>query len=88
MTQEQLDEFEFELLPQALFHVMSDDIDDETGAKCEELILIQMLNSYPEVLKHKPLSYWVEHNIGRCYSADVKKTNDEIMRKQREKNRD
>ena len=80
MTEEELDTFQFEDLPCALFHVMSDDIDSETGGKLEEVLLIKMLSENLGALKHKPLSYWVENNIGKCYTADVIKKNNEIKK--------
>ena len=80
MTIEELEKFEFEDLPSALFHVMSDYIDDESGGRLEEVILVQMLAKYPGALKHHPLSYWVEHNIGKCYSSDVAKANEEYLK--------
>jgi len=62
-TQEQFNEFVGEILPQQLFHVMPTDIDEETGIRCDELILIQCLNSRPEVLRYKNLSWFVENFI-------------------------
>jgi len=67
MTQKEFDEFCYEILPQQLFHVMSSDIDDETGAKVEEVILVQMLSEYPGALKYKPLKDWVDEICGKCY---------------------
>lgn len=73
----------FELcLDQSMFHVMSDDI-DENGAKVEEVILVQMLAADPSILKYKSLKQFVEENTGKCYFADVKKRNDEVMEKQK-----
>ena len=88
MTEEELNKFENEDLPSALFHVMSDDIDDETGAKLEEVILVQALAANPGALKHHPLSYWVKNNMGKCYSDDVAKINAEYIKKLKEKNGD
>lgn len=73
MTQEEFDRFNDEDLPCALFHVMSDDIDNETGAKLEERILVEMIAANPGVLKFHPLSWWVENHTGKCYSKDIKK---------------
>lgn len=87
MTEEKIELKEFEIsLAEQMFHVLSDDLDDETGAKLEEVILVQMLASTPKMLKHKPLKQWVEENVGTCYSADVKKHNDEVLAKQNQKN--
>ena len=88
MTEEEkleLDEFE-SILSQQLFHVLSDDVDDESEAKLEEVILVQLLAGHPKVLKYKPLKQWVEENVGTCYSADVQKQNEEILAKQNQKN--
>jgi len=81
MTQLELDKFEYENLAQQLFHVMSDDIDDETGKPLEEVILMRMLDANPEVLKHRPMSYWTKKYIGQCYLTDVKKENERIINK-------
>ena len=88
MTEEELNKFEFEDLACAMFHVMSDYIDTESGGKLEEVILVQMLAATPGALKHHPLSYWVEHNIGKCYSSDVAKANAEYLKKQEKNNGD
>ena len=60
-TEEQFEEFVGEILPQQLFHVMSTDIDDETGAKCEDIILLQMLGSCPEALRYKSLRWFIDY---------------------------
>jgi len=77
----ELGNFEMNLV-QSMFHVLSDDV-DENGAKCEEVILVQHLAGNPAVLKYKSLKQWVEENTGKCYSVDVKKRNDEVMKKQK-----
>ena len=87
MTKEQFEQFEQEDLPCALFHVMSDDINSETGAKCEEQILVEMLAANPWALAHKPLKYWVDSTVGKCYKDDVKKANEEVLRKQIKNNK-
>ena len=63
MTDEQLDQFIYEDLPSALFHVTPTDIDDESGGSLEEVILIKMLAHNPGVLKHKPLQWWIDHYL-------------------------
>lgn len=78
----ELENFEMSLA-QSMFHVLSDDIDSETGAKLEEVILLQHLAADPSILKYKSLKQFVEENTGKCYSADVKKRNDEVMEKQK-----
>lgn len=60
MTTEEFREFTEEVIPQQLFHVDKDDIDDETGGKLEEVILIRMISYHPDCLKHKPLSWFIE----------------------------
>jgi hypothetical protein len=82
MTPEELDDFN-ESLSQSLFHVMSGDKDDETGASLEEIILIQHLAARPEVLKHKPLKEWVDEIVGKCHLEAIKMRNDEITEKQK-----
>ena len=62
-TQEQFDEFIGETIPQQLFHVMSTDIDDETGVRCDEIILLSLLHQNPEVLRYKNLAWFVEYFI-------------------------
>ena len=48
----------------SLFHVESTDTHDETGALLEEVILVQWLSEYPEMLKDKPLEMWVKEICG------------------------
>jgi len=55
-----------------LFHVMSDDLDDDTGAALEEIILIKFLNRHPEILAEKNLSWFVNTFMGQCYKKDIK----------------
>ena len=52
-TPEQFNEFVRETIPCSLFHIMPTDIDDETGVRRDELILLQCLNDYPEALRYK-----------------------------------
>lgn len=63
MTKEQFDQFCFESIPQALFHVYRTDKDDKSGAPLDEVILIGLLNDYPEALTHKSLEWFVETYI-------------------------
>ena len=84
MTDEEFDEFN-ESLAQSMFHVLSDDIDDETGASLEEVILIRHLASNPKALTRKPLKQWVEEFVGKCYLEDLKRKNEEILMKQNQK---
>lgn len=58
-TQEQFNEFINEIIPQQLFHILPTDIDDTVGIRCDELILLELLYTSPEILKFKPLSYFI-----------------------------
>jgi len=60
VAKEELDEFKNELLPQAFFHVSKNDIDDVTGGKLGEVILVEMLAANIGVLKYHPLDYWIK----------------------------
>jgi len=82
ITSERFEIFDDEDMPSAFFHVMSDDIDSETGAKVEEQLLVEMLAACPGALKYRPFSEWVKEYTGNCYSADIKKHNDEVVRQQ------
>lgn len=53
------------VLGQQLFHVSSQDLDDVTGAKLEEIILINFLSAHPKMLKYKSLSQWTEQYCGK-----------------------
>ena len=60
MTQEQFSTFTNEDIPQQLYHVMDSDVDEETGASLEELILVRMIASTPKCLSYKPLKWFIE----------------------------
>lgn len=60
MNQEEFFEFIHEIIPQQLFHVESTDIDDETGCKLDEVILIRLINENIECLKYKPLIWFID----------------------------
>jgi len=60
MTPEQFEEFTEEIIPQQLFHVEPTDIDDGTGAKLDELLLVDLISNNPECLKHKPLQWFLD----------------------------
>ena len=62
-TKEQFEEFIGKIIPCALFNILPTDIDDETGVKCDELILLNILNANPEALRYKSLSWFVEYFI-------------------------
>lgn len=69
MTQNQFDEFVDQTLPCILFHVGYEDIHDETGAKLDEVILVQALAEYLWVLKFKPLQWFVDRFINEISEA-------------------
>lgn len=54
-TKEQFDKWFYETVPSALFHIEPTDMDDATGVKLDELILVGLINTNPEVLKFKNL---------------------------------
>lgn len=58
MTDEEFEIFVFEIIPQQLFHVESTDIDYETGASLEEVILVRLIAAHPGCLKHKSLKWF------------------------------
>ena len=60
MTEEQFQEFTEVIIHQQLFHVEPTDIDDDTGAKLEEVILVGLIAQHPECLKYKPLQWFLD----------------------------
>lgn len=40
---------------ESLFHISPTDMDDVYGTRIDELILLQAISDYPEILKHKSL---------------------------------
>jgi hypothetical protein len=60
MTKEQFDEFVNEVIPQQLFHVDPADIDDESGAQLDEVILVGLIANTPACLKYKPLQWFLD----------------------------
>jgi len=61
MTEEDFNEFINEIIPQQLFHVEPQDIDDESGAKLDEVILVSLIANRPSCLKHKPLQWFIDY---------------------------
>jgi len=47
LSKERFDEFIYEIIPQQLFHVGKDSIDDRSGAKLEEVILVDLIANSP-----------------------------------------
>ena len=43
-----------------LFHVMPTDLDDDHGVRIDQLSVLKMINSHPQVLKHKTLKQLLE----------------------------
>jgi hypothetical protein len=59
MTEEQFNVFVNEDIPCALFHVQPTDIDDDSGAKLEEVILVKIIAENLSCLKYKPLQWFI-----------------------------
>jgi hypothetical protein len=64
MTNKEFETLTHEIIPQQLFHVESTDLDDETGAKLEEVILIGLIANNLSCLSHKPLSWFTKTYLG------------------------
>jgi len=60
MDEKQFREFIEETIPQQLFHVEPTDIDDATGARLDEVILVGLINVNISCLKHKPLQWFLD----------------------------
>jgi len=60
MTTEQFKEFVDEIIPQQLFHVDPQDIDDDSGAQLDEVILVGLIANRPSCLKHKRLQWFLD----------------------------
>ena len=63
MEKEVFETFVHQVIPCALFHVSKTDIDSKSGGRLDETILLNMLTSHPDLLAHKPLSWFVNHFI-------------------------
>ena len=63
MTPDQFDEFIWETIPSALFHVDKRDIDDDTGARLEEVILVRTIAANLGCLKYQPLQWFIDTYI-------------------------
>jgi len=62
MNPEQLNEMLTEIIPQQLFHVMPTDKNPD-GSRCDETILVGLLNSNPELLAHHRLEWYLNTYI-------------------------
>jgi len=60
MTTKQFNELIHEIIPQQLFHVYPSDIDDETGGRLDEVILIGLIANDLSCLKHKQLQWFLD----------------------------
>jgi len=60
MTKEQFDEFVNEIIPQQLFHVEPTDLDDESGGRLDETILVGLIAQDPSCLCYKPLQWFLD----------------------------
>lgn len=74
MTEERFQEFIHEIIPQQLFHVFPTDIDDESGARLDEVILVGLIANQPSCLIYKPLQWFLD-----TYLMSVEKWN-ELMK--------
>ncbi|MDA3780205.1 MAG: hypothetical protein PF487_08340 [Bacteroidales bacterium] len=59
MTEEQFEEFIYEIIPQQLFHVYPTDIDDKSGGRLDEVILVGLIVNQLSCLKYKPLQWFL-----------------------------
>jgi len=60
MTTEEYNEFIYETIPCALFHVDHDDIDDDTGGSLGEVILVRLIAAHPGCLAFNDLDWYVD----------------------------
>ena len=60
MTEEHFREFTEEVIPQQLFHVDPTDLDDDSGGKLDETILVGLIANRPTCLKHKSLQWFLD----------------------------
>ena len=79
MTEEQFREFTEEVIPQQLYHVMGTDLDDDTGAKLDEVILVGLIANRPSCLKHKSLQWFLDTFIHSFYK-EMEKENSKLMK--------
>lgn len=78
LTEDQLNELLYEIIPQQLFHVSRTDVDSESGAKLDEIILLRILNQFPELLQYKPLDWYVENYITN-YDSTYKWSDEKVI---------
>ena len=60
MAEEQFRQLTEEDIPCALFHVEPTDIDDKTGGRLDETILVGIIAHHNWCLKHKPLQWFLD----------------------------
>jgi hypothetical protein len=63
MNKEEFEVFIHEDIPCAMFHVGPNDKDDETGAKLDEIILLDCLAKNPKALLHQNIGWFYERFI-------------------------
>ena len=73
MTPEEFDEFCNEIIPQQLFHVDYNDMDDESGARLEEVILVSLIANNSSCLVHKPLQWFLDEYLTKFVDIQYKK---------------
>lgn len=56
---EKFKEYTEEVIPQALFHINHNDIDDATGAHLDDMILLDILHENKDLLKVKDLMWFM-----------------------------
>jgi len=61
MTEERFQEFIHEVIPQQLFHVTPTDLDDESGARLDEVILVRLIAQNPSCLKYQKLQWFLDN---------------------------
>ena len=60
MTNEQFEQFIWEDIPCALYHVDANDIDDNSGGKVDETILVNLIAQNIKCLKYKSLQWFLD----------------------------
>ena len=60
MSKDEFDQLVDEIIPCALFHVIPTDIDIDTGARLDEVILINILKNNLDALSYKNLKWFTD----------------------------
>lgn len=61
MTEQEFENFISEDIPSALFHVEITDLDDESGASLDQVILVKMLAENPSALARKSIEWFCDY---------------------------